>query len=103
MEKIIKPVSGFLVLILTLIGFGVSIYLLTTSSQNDQVVNPLGLGAGIALMLVSVIFFKGLTIVNPNQSAVCTFFGKYAGTVKSNGLLFINPFFKKEKVSLRAN
>ena len=33
-------------------------------------------------------------IVNPNQARVLIFFGKYVGTVKENGLLWINPFYK---------
>lgn len=54
-------------------------------------------------MFLEFFFFKGLLIINPNQAAVCTFFGKYVGTVKDNGLLFVNPFYKKQRVSLRTN
>ena len=42
-------------------------------------------------------------MINPNQARVCTFFGKYVGTVKENGLLFVNPFYKRHKISLRSN
>ncbi len=41
-------------------------------------------------------------IVNPNHSRVCVFFGKYVGSVKDNGLLWVNPFYTTYKVSLRA-
>jgi len=43
-----------------------------------------------------------LIIVNPNQSRVLTLFGKYTGTIKENGFHWVNPFFRKYKVSLRA-
>jgi regulator of protease activity HflC (stomatin/prohibitin superfamily) len=46
---------------------------------------------------------KGLMIVSPNHARVCTFFGKYVGTVKENGLLWVNPFYDKQKISLRAH
>ncbi len=103
MEKIIKPVSGFMILVLSFLGIAFSVYLIGISIRGEEVVDRPMFFTGIGVLLVSIIFFKGLTVVNPNQSAVCTFFGKYVGTVKANGLLFINPFFKKEKLSLRAN
>jgi hypothetical protein len=40
-------------------------------------------------------------MVEPNQAAVLSLFGKYVGTVKDNGLRWNNPFFAKRKVSLR--
>ncbi|MDQ3288463.1 MAG: SPFH domain-containing protein [Pseudomonadota bacterium] len=43
----------------------------------------------------------GLYMVEPNQAAVLSLFGKYVGTVKDNGLRWNNPFFTKRKVSLR--
>jgi regulator of protease activity HflC (stomatin/prohibitin superfamily) len=43
----------------------------------------------------------GLVVVQPNTSVVLTFFGKYVGTVKDNGLFFVNPLYTKQKVSLR--
>ena len=58
---------------------------------------------GAILYLIAVFLFKGITIVNPNQAVVCIFFGKYVGTVKDNGLLFVNPFYRKQRISLRAN
>ena len=51
---------------------------------------------GIALFCLA-----GLYMVEPNQSAVLSLFGKYVGTVKENGLRWNNPFFTKRKVSLR--
>jgi regulator of protease activity HflC (stomatin/prohibitin superfamily) len=41
-------------------------------------------------------------IVEPNYGIVLTFFGKYVGTVKENGLQFVNPLYSKLKVSLRS-
>lgn len=57
------------------------------------------------LFVVSTIFFillSGLTIVNPNESKVVLFFGKYVGTIVDNGFFFVNPFTKRSSVSLRA-
>src|SRR5258708_1919286 len=102
MQKIIKPVSGFLVLVLSLAGIGLGIYFIVNASQNVEVNLPL-LWTGIVLVILSIFFSGGLIVINPNQSSVCTFFGKYVGTIKENGLLFVNPFYKKHKISLRSN
>ena len=40
-------------------------------------------------------------IIQPNQTSVLVFFGKYQGTVKQNGFFWLNPFYIKKKVSLR--
>lgn len=92
-----------MVLILTLAGIALSVYLIVNSTTEETVTEKTMFVTGIVVLVLSVIFSLGLIVVNPNQSAVCTFFGKYAGTVKANGLLFVNPFYKKQKVSLRAN
>ena len=52
---------------------------------------------------IGFIFLKGLVLVNPNQSAVLLFFGKYVGTIRRPGLFFVNPLVSKNKVSLRIN
>ncbi len=44
----------------------------------------------------------GFMIIQPNQSRVMTFFGKYRGTVRENGFFWVNPFYNKRKLSLRA-
>jgi regulator of protease activity HflC (stomatin/prohibitin superfamily) len=102
MEKIIKPISGYLALVLSVISLISGIVLLVKSVSNGEA-SPSGLiWVGLGLMLLAVFLFKGITAINPNHSRVCVFFGKYVGTVKENGLKFINPLFKRLNVSLRA-
>ncbi len=62
----------------------------------------------VGLVIVSVLFsfigfiwFFGLFIVQPNQTRVLIFFGKYSGTVRGTGFFWLNPFYTKKKVSLR--
>jgi regulator of protease activity HflC (stomatin/prohibitin superfamily) len=101
MEKLIKAVSGFLALILAVISFIAGLYLLINSDHNSG--PNASIIIAVILLLLAVFLFKGITIVNPNQAVVCIFFGKYIGTVKDNGLLFVNPFYRKQRISLRAN
>lgn len=41
-------------------------------------------------------------MVNPNESRVLLLFGEYKGTVKKNGLFWVNPLYIKKNISLRA-
>ena len=56
---------------------------------------------GFTIEIVALISLFGLYMVEPNQAAVLSLFGKYVGTVKENGLRWNNPFFSKKKVSQR--
>lgn len=62
---------------------------------------PLFAVAGIVLGVVFLFCLFGLYMVEPNQAAVLSLFGKYVGTVKENGLRWNNPFYGKKKVSQR--
>jgi len=99
MEKINRPISGFAILVLCLALLGLAAYFIINGSRQDMAgYNIIG-----ALCIVAFVFFiKGLMIVNPNHARVLTFFGKYVGTVKANGLLWINPFFSSYRISLRS-
>lgn len=55
----------------------------------------------ILIAIIGVIWITGLFIVQPNQTKVLVFFGKYCGTVKGNGFFWLNPFYVKKRVSLR--
>lgn len=57
-------------------------------------------GSGVLFAVVVVMLF-GYYMVQPNQAAVLTLFGKYVGTVREQGLRFNNPFYSSLKVSLR--
>ncbi|QWP76185.1 SPFH domain-containing protein [Lysobacter sp. K5869] len=55
----------------------------------------------VLLGLVTGFCLFGLYMVEPNQAAVLSLFGKYVGTVKDNGLRWNNPLYAKRKVSQR--
>jgi regulator of protease activity HflC (stomatin/prohibitin superfamily) len=40
--------------------------------------------------------------IEPNNARVMVFFGKYKGTIKENGFFWVNPFYEKKKITLRA-
>lgn len=93
MEKILKPRSGYWALIL---GFLLIVGLVPTviATENIFLVIP--------VFITVVVILKGIYMINPNESKVMNLFGKYKGTVRENGLFWINPFYTKQKISLRA-
>ncbi|MCH7536034.1 MAG: RtcB family protein [Bacteroidetes bacterium] len=56
----------------------------------------------IILIVVAVVMVKGFFIVNPNGSKVLVLFGAYMGTVRENGFFWANPFYTRQRISLRA-
>jgi regulator of protease activity HflC (stomatin/prohibitin superfamily) len=45
---------------------------------------------------------RGFFFLNPNTAMVLVLFGEYQGTVKTNGFFWVNPFFSRRSISLRA-
>jgi regulator of protease activity HflC (stomatin/prohibitin superfamily) len=91
MEKLTKPSSGYLYLVLILTGLAVSVYLFTIQQ----------FAIGAVLLLLGMIGLAGFFIVDPNKAMVLLLFGEYKGTVKANGFFWVNPFMTKKKISLR--
>ncbi len=97
-ENPIRSLPGIpilLVLILALLG---AAWLFFTGIGGPDLGSILG---AVVVTVPAVFCLVGLYMVEPNQSAVLSLFGKYVGTVKDNGLRWNNPFYTKRKVSLR--
>ena len=102
MEKELKAMSGYLALILAIAGIAGAIVCFITGASMAEQGNPGLIILGAGLLVLAIFLFKGVMVVNPNHSRVCTFFGKYVGTVKANGLLWVNPFYSSYRISLRS-
>jgi regulator of protease activity HflC (stomatin/prohibitin superfamily) len=61
-----------------------------------------GIFLRVLLIGTGVFMLVGLYMLQPNEAAILTLFGKYAGTDRSEGLRWANPLFLKRKISLRA-
>ncbi len=99
MEKIIKPTSGYLAIALAFLALLLSILAFVQLTQEKSVIYGIFI---VILAIAIIIILKGIIIVHPNHSRVLNFFGKYVGTVKDNGLFFVNPLFSATKMSLRS-
>jgi regulator of protease activity HflC (stomatin/prohibitin superfamily) len=54
------------------------------------------------LFIFNMIAWAGFMQIEPNEARVLIFFGKYEGTVKENGFFWVNPFYTKKDLTLRA-
>jgi regulator of protease activity HflC (stomatin/prohibitin superfamily) len=57
---------------------------------------------GVVMVPPAIFIFAGLYMLQPNEAALLTFFGRYSGTDRGRGLRWANPFLIKRKLSLRA-
>ncbi|MGB5819168.1 MAG: SPFH domain-containing protein [Saonia sp.] len=91
-EKSINAINGYLILLVLCALIITMLVGLTITA------NPLFL----ILVILIVFVIRGFFIVNPNSSKVMVLFGAYKGTVRENGFFWVNPFFTRQKISLRA-
>ncbi len=91
-EKEVKPMSAYLMLVIIFGIIAISIAGIIVLK------NPLFIIAIIVALFMCVGFF----FVYPNGSRVLTLFGEYKGTVKDHGFYWVNPFYVRKSISLRA-
>lgn len=108
-EKILKPKNGWLMLIVIILGIlattAMSVLGFTFIEVSTAFV-ALSV-AGIIGMLVCYVCLAGFKILAPNEALVLTLFGKYHGTLETDGFHFVNPFCSSvnpagRKISLKA-
>lgn len=97
-EKNAFHVNGYLGLLLTIIGALVGAWLVYQGSRLQSM--SLIVIGGLVLLVV-FIACTSLTIIQPNEAKVLTFFGNYIGTIRDAGLFMTVPFTDKQRVSLR--
>jgi len=95
-EKILCPANGWLALILSVLAYSASVAGVALCGTAMDAGAGAGAIAGFVVSLIYVCFgwfwWLGLKVVRPNEALVLTLFGKYIGTVKSEGFFFVNPF-----------
>jgi len=85
--------NGFVALLIAILLIASTIYLFI----NLQIV------AGIVLTVLVVLILSGITVVQPNESKVIVFFGKYIGSIRDAGIWLKVPLSAHQKVSLRVS
>lgn len=93
-EKELSCVNGFFAVLVILALLGSGAYLISLELAMPMI-------AGILACVIGFALLTGLTIVQPNQANVVTFFGRYLGVIRKSGFYLAVPFSTRKRVSLR--
>ncbi len=89
-------VSGFLAIFIGVVIIACFLFIIFLEQ-----VWSIGLGIVGIILVISAIFY-GLVMVEPNETRVMIFFGKYKGTLTDNGFFWVNPFYSTRRIPIRA-
>jgi len=96
-EKILKPkANGWRALLLTIVMWIAAILVIVFSGikldEGGSILATFGMIIGVLWVVLGWIPFLGLKIIKPQEALVLTLFGKYIGTLKTEGFYWVNPF-----------
>ncbi|KND42970.1 SPFH domain-containing protein [Streptomyces stelliscabiei] len=97
-----RSIGGGLALLLGLVGLaaGVGLVVLGAVTTASGAKAALIVG-GILLGLAAFLAMCGLNTVAPGEARVVQLFGRYRGTIRTDGLRWVNPFTSRVKISTR--
>ncbi|MER7825886.1 regulator of protease activity HflC (stomatin/prohibitin superfamily) [Streptomyces sp. CG 926] len=97
-----RSVGGGLALLLGLLGLLAGAGLIVAGAVLTAVAAKVALIAiGVLLSLASTFAMCGLNTVAPGEARVVQLFGRYRGTIRADGLRWVNPLTSREKISTR--
>ena len=93
-EKVLSlKQNGMMMLIVDILLWIVPVGLVIMA---ESMFGTLALVLSIVVMVISyiaaILILPGLKVLKPQEALVLTLFGKYVGTLKSEGFYFVNPF-----------
>jgi len=86
---------GILVLfiLLEILSFAAFIGGIAYLANEDDLIGTLLFVPGLSLSCIIIpLLWIGMKIIKPNEASVMTLFGRYVGTLRSDGIFYMNPF-----------
>jgi regulator of protease activity HflC (stomatin/prohibitin superfamily) len=93
--------NGFVALCLNLVLLAAAVLCIVALAKSGDMV-AVYVAAMIVSLIAAVLMLCGYIMLEPNESRVLLFFGKYRGTFYDTGFWWINPFMSAKKLSMRA-
>ncbi|QPF86312.1 SPFH domain-containing protein [Bradyrhizobium genosp. L] len=93
--------SGYIALLIGFVCLVLAIYTACGAFPRNGQVEWLVLLGALTLFLIALLFGSSIYSLQPNESAVLTLFGAYAGTDSAPGLRATVPLFRAQKISQR--
>ena len=102
-ERRAHSVNGWPVVILGILGiigcaWAIGVAIAGAGESFDM---PLYFWASIVALILIVVLLTGLTPVAPGQARVVQLLGRYVGTIRQNGLRWVNPLTTRKSVSTK--
>ncbi|MFG3317645.1 SPFH domain-containing protein [Streptomyces sp. NPDC048171] len=95
-------IGGGLALLLGLVGLLVGAGLIASATAVSATGGKAGLIiGGIVVAIAAFLAMCGLNMVAPGEARVVQLFGRYRGTIRQDGLRWVNPFTSRTKISTR--
>ncbi len=93
-EKILKgSKTGMTVLLLVIVLFIAAVFgIIYSAARIESIPAKIIMFFSVLWLIFGWILLCGLKVVRPQEALVLTLFGKYIGTLKSEGFYFVNPF-----------
>ncbi|MEV6792552.1 SPFH domain-containing protein [Streptomyces sp. NPDC051320] len=101
-ERTAHGIAGGLALLLTVLGVAVGLGLLIGGGVSTGGGSKAALIIiGILVLVVSLFCMTGVKMVAPGEARVIQLFGRYVGTIRQDGLRWVNPLTSSRKISTR--
>ncbi|MEU2879918.1 SPFH domain-containing protein [Streptomyces sp. NPDC007070] len=95
-------IKGGLALLLGLVGLVIAVVLVVAGSAVTATGPKVALiVVGIVIGIAALLAMCGLNMVAPGEARVVQLFGRYRGTIREDGLRWVNPLTSREKISTR--
>ncbi|MEU0373190.1 SPFH domain-containing protein [Streptomyces sp. NPDC006283] len=95
-------IGGGLALLLGLLGLAGGAALVATATTFDSAgIKAALITGGILIGVVAFLAMCGLNMVAPGEARVVQLFGRYRGTIRTDGLRWVNPLTSRTKISTR--
>ncbi|MFJ8649911.1 SPFH domain-containing protein [Streptomyces sp. NPDC093546] len=95
-------IGGGLALLLGLVGLAAGVCLVVAGAATGATGAKVALIiTGVAVGIAAFLAMCGLNMVAPGEARVVQLFGRYRGTIRDDGLRWVNPFTSRQKVSTR--
>lgn len=99
LENRVSASSGWTFLTINILSY-LGVLLLFVAVAVTKV--PLFALLAVFLLIGAILVSSGFFTLQPNEAAVLILFGSYKGTVRDSGFFWVNPFMKRNKISLRS-
>ncbi len=101
-EVTAHSIGGGLALLLGLVGLLLGAALVVSATAVDATGGKAALiVAGVLIGLAAFVAMCGLNMVAPGEARVVQLFGRYRGTIREDGLRWVNPLTSRTKISTR--